>query len=263
MKAQEIIEQLEAQFPLRYAADWDNPGLLAGRREKEVNRVYIALDATDEVVEAAVRQEADLLLTHHPLIFHSIRKVNEDDIVGRRLVQLIQNDITYYAMHTNYDVAAMGQLAAQRLGIRDPEVLMETWCDPEDPGIRRGYGKVGDLNEAISAAACARLVKERFALPDVRIFGDLEKKVQRVAISPGSGKGMGAAAAAAGADILITGDIDHHEGIDTIADGMVVIDAGHYGLEHIFIQDVREYVQSRWNTLEVHGAGICQPFTVM
>ena len=104
MKGTQIIEILCRQAAEAYACDWDNAGLLAGRREKEVHKVYIALDATDGAVEDAIAKGADFLLTHHPLIFGGIRRVTDDDFTGRRLMALIRADISCYAMHTNFDV---------------------------------------------------------------------------------------------------------------------------------------------------------------
>ena len=104
MKCGEIIEILNRLAPESMACDWDNPGLLAGRRQKEVKRVLVAVDADDAVVEEALRLGADMLLTHHPLIFRPLKKVNDDDFIGRRILKLIQGDISYYAMHTNFNI---------------------------------------------------------------------------------------------------------------------------------------------------------------
>lgn len=119
MKCSEIMDVCRKLAPEDCACDWDNPGLLAGRSDKEVKKIYIALDATDKVVEAAQAFGADMLLTHHPLIFKAIKKVNDQNFITRRLVKLIQADISYYAMHTNFDAApgCMADLAAERLGL--------------------------------------------------------------------------------------------------------------------------------------------------
>ena len=125
MKCSEVIEILGKLAPESCACDWDNPGLLAGRSDKEVKKIYIALDATDQVVDAAIKAGADMLLTHHPLIFKAIKKVNDQNFITRRLVKLIQADISYYAMHTNFDAApgCMADLAAERLSLKDTEPL--------------------------------------------------------------------------------------------------------------------------------------------
>ena len=247
---------LEERYPLVYACDWDNVGLLAGDREKEVERVYIALDATDAVIDEAIRWKADLLLTLHPMIFGSIKGVTADDYTGSRLIRLIRNDISYYAMHTNYDVMGMAELAAGRMELADSFVLEEVF-DGE------GIGRVGQLPASMTLENCARLVKERFGLPNVKIFGDLNKMVKTAAISPGAGKSMARTALQAGADVLITGDIDHHTGIDMDDCGLAIIDAGHYGIEHIYIEDIRTFLEQRFPELAVAGAEIVQPFTVL
>ena len=97
MRCGEIIRILEELAPRDYACDWDNPGLLAGRRAKGVRKILVAVDADDEAVELAVQGGADMLLTHHPLIFHPLKQINDGDFIGRRLLTLIGADISYYA----------------------------------------------------------------------------------------------------------------------------------------------------------------------
>lgn len=135
--------------------------LEAGSRE--VDTVYIALDATDEVVDAASECGAQLLLTHHPMIFGGLKSVTTDDYVGERLIRLIRNDISYYAMHTNYDVMGMAELAADMLDLKDRKVLEEV-LDGE------GIGRVGDLPRSMTLEECANFVKGRFGLPKCEDF---------------------------------------------------------------------------------------------
>ncbi|MFV0238712.1 MAG: Nif3-like dinuclear metal center hexameric protein, partial [Lacrimispora sphenoides] len=125
MQCDKLIEKLEQLAPPVCTCDWDNVGLLAGRSDKEVKKVFIALDATDEVVENAVRWGADLLITHHPLIFKPLNRINDKDFISRRIISLIRNDISYYAMHTNFDAApgCMADAAAEKLGLTDINVL--------------------------------------------------------------------------------------------------------------------------------------------
>ena len=107
MVCRDIIEELEKKYPPSIAEAWDNPGLQAGRFEKEIKRVYIALDATDRVIRHAVEAGADMLLTHHPMLMGGVKRVNTGDFYGRRLITLIQHDICCYAMHTNYDICLL------------------------------------------------------------------------------------------------------------------------------------------------------------
>lgn len=237
MKCRELINKLEALAPPSMACDWDNPGLLAGRSGKEVKTVYLALDATDSVIEDAVRCGADMLITHHPLIFSPLKKVNDEDFISRRILKLIQNDISYYAMHTNFDAApgCMADLAGVRLGLTDTEVLEV--MGKADDGKDYGIGICGNLPHAMTLREAGEAVKKAYGIPFVTVFGDVEDggpAVRTAAVCPGSGGSTLKEALRWGADVYITGDIGHHEGIDAVANGMAVIDAGHYGIEHIF-----------------------------
>ncbi len=260
MKCYEIIDKLEALSPTEFAEEWDNIGLLAGRRDKEVRTVYIALDATDAVIGEAVRLGADLLLTHHPLIFKKMSRVNTDDFIGRRVCELIRNDISYYAMHTNFDVMGMADAAADELSLKDRRVLDVTY---EDDISKEGCGRVGELKDSMRVEALAGLVKEKFHVPNVRVFGDLDSPVRTVAVMPGSGGGFIQDALAAGADAMITGDVGHHEGIDAVAQGLAVIDAGHYGIEKLFISYMEEFMKRELPGVQIYKAESREPFIVV
>ena len=244
MQCREIIERLDELAPRTYACEWDNPGFLAGRGEKEIKRVLVALDATDEVVEQAIREHADMLLTHHPLIFKPLKQVNNQNFISRRIVELLQADICYFAMHTNFDIApgCMADLAAEKLGLI-PEGPLEV--TGEAGGRPMGIGKIGKLPVPLTVEELARKVKKAFGLPFVTVYGmaQVTGQVGRIAISPGSGGSMIGCGIEKKAQVLVTGDIGHHDGIDAAANHMAVIDAGHYGLEHIFIPFMAEYLK--------------------
>ena len=260
MLCKEIVQVIEAAYPREAALDFDNVGLLAGRTEKEVERVYIALDATDAVIDRAVEAGADMLITHHPLIFSPLKKVTDEDFVSRRVVKLLQNDISYYAMHTNYDVLGMAELAEKILGIRDSEVLDITM---EKDGKQEGIGRIGELEKPMTLEECCVYVKHKLNLGSLKVFGDMQAEVSRLAISPGSGKTAIAAAIAKGADVLVTGDIGHHDGLDAVEQGLAVIDAGHYGTEYIFIDDMRRFLEDKLPVLDVITTPVIHPFQVI
>ncbi len=260
MEGKEVIRILEAQSPPSCACDWDNVGLLAGDPDQEIRKIYIALDATDEAVEEAVHMGADLLLTHHPLIFKGIRRIVKEDFIGRRLLKLLSHGISYYAMHTNFDVRGMAALSAELLGLRDTRVLDVTAVTE---GEEEGIGRVGRLKEPMRLKDCAELVKSVFSLEQAQVFGDPETLLSKAAVSPGSGKSEIENAIALGADVLITGDIGHHEGIDAVARGLCIIDAGHYGLEHIFIPYMEEYLKKHCAGVEILTQPLSFPFWVI
>lgn len=256
----DVIAELEQLSPPSFAESWDNSGLMCGSRRMQVDSILLSVDATDEVVEEALLSGADLLLTHHPLIFPHVAHITEEDIVGRRLLKLIAANVACYSMHTNFDVMGMADEAADRLGLLDREVLHVTY---EDAIAKEGIGRVGKLTKELRLADCVDLVKEAFLLDSVRLFGDSEQKVRRVAVSPGSGKDMIPDALAAGAELLITGDIGHHDGIDAVAAGMAVIDAGHYGIEKIFVDYMKDFFRKKLPGLNVSAASQREPFTVL
>jgi len=256
MKCSDICTLIELEYSTEFACDWDNVGLLAGRRDKEVKKILLALDATDETVRAAVEREADMLITHHPMIFTPVKRVTDEDMIGRRLITLIQHDISYYAMHTNYDTRGMADLAAGLLNLQQCTVLEEV-KDGE------GIGRVGVLPKRMTLEECARLVKEVYRIPNVKIFGDPETKVCSAAVCPGSGKGTLKEALGFGCEVYITGDIDHHTGIDAVDQGLCIIDAGHYGIEHIFMEDMRAYLEKVLTGVRMECMPMKYPFTVV
>lgn len=261
MTCRELIEELEKKYPPALAEAWDNSGLQAGRWEKEVKRVYIALDPNEETVHHAVEAEADLLLTHHPLLMQGIKKVNTGDFYGRRLITLIQNDIACYATHTNYDVVEMAVLAASMLQLQKDEVLLSTCVLPD--GKEGGIGRIGILPQDMTLEECARHVKETFGIPNVRVFGRLDTPVRRAAVVPGSGKSMAGISLEKKADVLISGDFGHHDGMDAVDQGLCVIDAGHYGIEHIYIMQMKKELQARFPELILETEPPVYPFQVL
>lgn len=260
MQCKEIMQVIEAAYPRSAALDFDNVGLLAGRAGKEVNRVYLALDATDAVIDRTIEAGADMLITHHPLIFSPMKRVTDEDFIGRRVVKLIQSDIAYYAMHTNYDVLGMATLSEKILGIKNSQVLDVTMCED---GNEEGIGRVGDLEKPMTLEECCVYVKHKLKLGSLKVFGDMNGIVSRLAVSPGSGKSAVTPAIAKGADVLVTGDIGHHDGLDAVEQGLAVIDAGHYGTEYIFIDDMKHFLEDKLPVLDIMTTPIVHPFQVI
>ena len=234
MKLKEIMQMLEEMCPRSFAMSWDNVGLQVGYSDKEVRTIALALDATSEVIASAKAQGADLILTHHPLLFGGIKNVTDTDYVGKRILDLIRSDICCYSMHTNFDVLGMADAAADLLHLSDREVLEVTY---EDDISVEGIGRIGTL-----------------------YYGDPDQMLVTCAILPGSGKGEIDLAVKAGADVYITGDISHHDGIDAVEKGVAVIDAGHYGIEKIFIPYMKEYLEREMPELRIVSCDAGAPF---
>ena len=217
LTCEDVIQCLEDLFPTGFAESWDNVGLLLGRREKPVYSVMLCVDVTERVIEQAIQAGTSMIVSHHPLIFSGEKRITNEDYFGTRLLNLIQADICVYAMHTNFDVIGMADAAAERLGLLDTEVLQVTY---EDEIATEGIGRAGKLKAAMTLEEVASLVKEAFHVPTVRVFGNPDTICCEVAICPGAGKSLVKDVLRTGADVYITGDIDHHTGIDLVAQGV-------------------------------------------
>lgn len=260
MTCKEFLEKAASLAPFEYAEGWDNCGLLLGNLDKEIHCVYIAVDATEQVIEDAVEGGADLLLTHHPLIFSPLKRIVSDDFIGARLIRLLQQDICLVAMHTNFDIMGMADAAADEMNLQDRDVLEVTF---EDDVAKAGFGRIGRLSEPMSLEDLGEYVKRVFHVPTVRIYGAPDREIRHAAILPGSGKSFVDAAIAGGADVLITGDISHHEGIDAVARNLCIIDAGHYGIEKLFVSYMEQFLHREMREIEILTEPTREPFWVI
>ncbi len=254
MKLKDIASVLEELSPKSYACDWDNVGLMTGDMNKDVKKVLVTLDVDDKAINKAISENCDLIVSHHPFIFSPLKSVTSGSLTGSRILKTIQNDIAVYSMHTNFDImGGMAELAADKLGMSSPKVLEYTT-------ETQGLGRYDDFDEATIACWADKTISI-FGLQGVSVFGDLNSKVSRVAIAPGSGKDSIEYALDNKVQLLITGDIGHHAGIDANACGLAIIDAGHYGIEHIFIEFIAEYLNKQCDELNVIQSELCIPYT--
>lgn len=231
-----------------------------GDDQWEVSHIFLALDLTSETLEEAISAGADMIVTHHPMIFSGMKKINNHDFVGRKVLSLIRHGIACYAMHTNYDVLGMAELSGDYLGLTEREVLSVT---EERDGKAEGIGRLGMLPRAMTLKECALAVKDALHLGDVRIYGDPERMVERAAVCTGSGKSMIREAISGGAQVYITGDIDHHTGIDAVDQGLAVIDAGHYGTEYIFMEAMKKELEGELPNIKLSCARAKFPYTMV
>ncbi len=259
MNCKDVVALLHERWNPSYAMDWDNVGLLVGRYEKEIKKIFVALDVTEANLEQAFAFGADLIVTHHPMIFSPVKKINTQDFMGRRLISMIQHDLCYFAMHTNFDVKSMAMLNEHALGLLEASPLQTTVLGENEEGL----GRIGILNEEMTLEAFACKVKEDLQVPDVRVYGNLQDKVSKVAVCGGSGKSTLKDALKKEAQVLVTGDIDYHTGIDAAAQGLWIVDAGHYGTEYCFIQYVTKELEKMFPEMEICAAKISPPYQVL
>ncbi len=266
MKLREVYEYLDGIAPFQEQEAWDNSGLEVGHLDQEIERVFLAVDATEDVLEAADAWGADLILTHHPLIFGGILAVNDQDFVGKRVLFLAEKQISYVAMHTNFDKYGMRDMIDEKLGFHEEAIdekgeRVPTSAEVLDP--EGCMGSLAELEEKTDLQSYAAFVKDAFGLSHVKVFGDPKKRIQKVAVIGGSGKSEILPAIQAGADVLVTGDIDHHNGIDANTQGLSIIDAGHYGLEHVFTEYMERILSKKFPELTICQEENHEPFYIV
>lgn len=346
MKLNDLIKQIEKKYPLSLAYDWDNVGLLVGDFESEIKKVLVTLEANENVIDEAIENNVDLIVTHHPFIFKKINKINTRDLKGRLIHKLIKNDIALYSMHTNFDIAfdglndyfmeimgfkntkildvtnsqtlyklavyvpkthelvlreALGEAGAgyignyshctfntQGIGTFKPdentnpfigtvgqieeveEVKIETIVPQsilqktidkmikvhpyeevaydiyklENKGESVGLGRYASLDVQTNLQALCEKIKLKLNMNHIRVVGDLNTKIKKVAVVTGAGSDMVRLAKSKNCDVIITGDVKYHEAQDALDMGMTIVDCGHFDTEDIFKDVMKRFLDS-------------------
>ncbi len=238
-----ICDELEQIAPENTALSFDNVGLLVGDFEKDIKRVLIALDLTNDVLEEAIEMKADLIITHHPLIFNPLKKINTSSVVGQILLKLIKNDICYYASHTNLDKSELGTntYLAKKLDLENANFV-------EDEKLILVAGELKtDTNSLISK------VKKALDLDYVRFVGDENKQISKVGVATGSGDNYSlfSFCKANGVDVLITGDLTYHTMQFANDIGLNLIDATHFKTESIVTNHLKEILEVKLEKVDI------------
>lgn len=244
----DVQRAVEALWPAATAEDWDAVGLVAGDPADEASRILLAVDATEATAAEAVERGADLLLVHHPLLLRGVSSVAATTPAGRVITRLVRERVALLAAHTNADAVdrgTSGELASMlRLAGAEPIVVNRV----DDA---KGLGRVGDLPEPTSLAGLARTLAQ--LLPavagGVRVAGDPERSVRRVAICGGAGDSLLREAAVLGADVYITSDLRHHPASDArerhiAGEGPALIDVSHWASESLWLRPAAEQLRA-------------------
>ncbi|EPH44533.1 Nif3-like dinuclear metal center hexameric protein [Streptomyces aurantiacus] len=229
----EVIAALDALWPAERAEQWDAVGTVCGEPEAEVSRVLFAVDPVQEIVDEAVRLGAGLLVTHHPLYLRGTTTVAASTFKGRVVHDLIKNDIALHVAHTNADSADPG-VSDALAGALDLRVVGPLVPDASDEHGRRGLGRVCELEHPLTLAEFADRAAK--CLPataqGIRVAGDPQQPIRRVAVSGGSGDSLFDAVRAAGVDAFLTADLRHHPVSEARAQApLALLDAAHWATE--------------------------------
>lgn len=229
-----IYDYINSIAPFSQQEEWDNSGFLVGEYRKQVNTVVLALDCTREVVEYAKSVNADLLITHHPVIFNTVKSIEK----GTVLYELISNDIAVISAHTSYDKAVGGinDTLAELLGIDNTVTLPN------------GYLVVGDLKREMSIDDFAQFVSDTLDCHGLR-YTDTDKLIKRVCVAGGACSEF-MQDAMDNADCFVTGDLKYHEMLDASEKGFAVISAGHFETENVPFLKIKERLERIFTDVE-------------
>ena len=232
MEMHEIIKILERIAPPELAEPWDNNGLQIDVGNNDIKKIMFTMEINEEIIDEAIEKEADLIITHHPLIFVKPAYIRMDDITGNRIIKLIKSGISVYAAHTTFDKAPLGNnyYMAKLL-------LLDNIEDVEGEVGVTGYlpWEMG-LHEVISH------IEECLELPKgyVRVVETDNLIMNKVALCTGAGGDLIYAAKKLGCDIVVTGDVKLNIAQDAKAMNLALVDAGHYGTEKIFSENIKK-----------------------
>lgn len=237
----DILAFLDTLAPRSLKMDWDNCGMLCGRPGREVHRILVALDPFDTVIDEAIRVKADLLVTHHPLIFRNgLMAVNEDTEAGRCVLKLVENSIAAINAHTNLDIAPGGinDVLAQTLGLNGIEIIGEEGL------LRRGTVPAQPLPQFLAH------VKQALGCDGLR-YVEVGRPVATVAVGGGACADEMQEALAAGCDTFVTSDVKYNQFRTAFQLGLNLIDAGHFHTENPAMPVLRDRLQAAFPEIEV------------
>lgn len=248
----DVFDFLDGLAAFDTQMDFDNAGFLVGRSDRQVHRLLVSLDITEAVAEEARAMGAELIVSHHPVIFHPAKSITDRDPLGRTLLALIEGGVAAICAHTNLDAAVGGvnDVLAARLGLTDTVVLEPSGTDRQGRPI--GIGRAGKAapGSPTAAADYAAFVKEALGANGVR-YVDAGRPVSRVAVGGGACGDMGHLALALGCDTFVTSDAKYNQFLDARDMGLNLIDAGHYPTENVVCPVLADALRAAFPEVEI------------
>jgi len=233
---------MEAWAPTFWAEENDNVGLLIGNPSSPIKKILVALDATDAIVEEAIADNYNCIITHHPITYAPLKRITADCTIGRKMLALARHDISLYSAHTNLDKAPGGvnDCLAEKLGINNTIPLVD-----DAFGDAVGLGRIGELPTEITLRELAERVKKSLGLKDIRYSGDLSHKIKKVAMCGGSGMSFWHSAKNKNCDVYITGDAKYGDTLGVLASGLCLLDITHYSGENIIVEAIVKRLRTK------------------
>ncbi|MEB3238371.1 MAG: Nif3-like dinuclear metal center hexameric protein [Candidatus Sericytochromatia bacterium] len=262
MERSELVRWLEVLAPPTRAASWDRVGLQVGRPDGDVTGVCVSVNPSLAAVRAAIALGANVLVTHHPLIFKPMGEVRTDREQGRILAEALAHDLTLYAAHTNLDVTACNRRLSDLMGWGLDQILVPEGIDEE--GRPWGLGLWGRLDVPRKLEELCREVGRTLQARSLRLVRGHDRPVSTVGVCSGSGGDFWHRAAALGLDLYVTGEMRYHDALDAVAAGVCVLEVGHQASEEPVVDVVVGFLRERLpRTVPVEGFREREPFEVL
>lgn len=242
MKISNITDLLEEFAPLSTQLEWDNSGRQVGDFDQQATAALLTFDVTLQSIETALARGANLIISHHPLLFSGLKSITGATVTEQIVMRALQNNIAIYACHTNIDCALRGVswAMAQRLNLQNAEPL----CD-------NGLGYIGTLTAPMSLDEFAGFVKKQYSIPFVKVNTNAPQQISRVAVMGGSGSDEIKIAIEACADAMVTGDAKYHD-FQRVSNLMALVDVGHYESEIDIVEIFLDIIQKKYATFVLH-----------
>jgi dinuclear metal center YbgI/SA1388 family protein len=243
----DIIDVMNTLAPHLLAEEWDNVGLQIGDPQQKVKNIWIALDPTLPVLDAACRENVDLLITHHPLIFRPLKSIDFQTPLGSLLNMAVRHRLAVFSAHTNLDIVAGGinDILSERIGLTNLKILRKTSApckiQPSDTnGSAQGLGRIGTLESSLELITFAKVIKKKMGIKTIRFAGNPSLAVKEVAVCSGSGSGLLPDFFSSAAQVYVSGDLKYHDARDVEAAKLGIIDIGHFSSEKLIIHALSE-----------------------
>lgn len=245
MKTSQLVNYLLEKYPLTNAYDMDmgKIGLQFGSMNSEVKKVMIALDGNLEVVKEAVAKGIDFLLLHHPFLFYPMLNLNYDSPAGKKMTLVFENKLNVFAMHTNFDVGAngMNDILARKLGLSNIRMLEET-------ASNKTILRIGDV-EPMKLVDFVKMASTNLEENSTRYVGDDDLVIKTVGIVGGAGSSELHSALVNKCDVLVTGEIHHHQAFDALENGIAIVEVSH-SVERHFAYELKEMLENEFKDVE-------------
>lgn len=247
VKVKNIAIQIEELAPKALKEDYDNVGLMVGDKDQIIKKVLLALDCTNDVLDEAIDNQVDMIITHHPLLFKKPRNITADDLLGNKIIRLIKNDISLYSCHTNLDSAKNGinDTVVSMLGFHSNNIIEPKEGENSECGI----GRIVKLNKPLLLEDLVKVIKEKLNIKSLRVVKG-NKEVNTIAVINGSGQDLFYSAKSLGADCIITGDTTYHFVSDFKEMNISIIDAGHFKTEYLAFLKTLEFLKEKFKEVE-------------